>query len=194
MLFLLKRTAPAALAALAVLAGAGLLLRAALKIEKPSLDVTPGLVGAGVLACAAVLASDGCIHRLLRLSFGDAYLRRHHELAEVFRGQTAAGVLAGGLMAGVGEEMVFRGLGTGPVYLVTAAVAFGLLHHLRGRLAPYTLWSVWEGLLLAAALWLTGALVVTAVAHFLHDVAGFLIFRAERRRPPPPPAARCGGA
>ncbi len=185
MLFLLKRTAPGALAALVVLAGAGLLLRAALGVEQPSLEVTPGLVGMGVLACAAMLVSDGCLHGLLTLTLGDAYRRRHHELAEVFRGQTAAGVLAGGLMAGVGEELVFRGPGTGPVYLVTAAVAFGLLHHLRGRLAPYTLWSVWEGLLLAAALWLTGELLVTAVAHFLHDVIGFLIFRAERRRSAP---------
>jgi membrane protease YdiL (CAAX protease family) len=185
MLFLLKRTAPGALAGLIVLAGVGLLLRSAFSVEAPTLSVTPRIIAAGVLAFAVMLAIDGCAHGALLLAFGRSYRLRHHQLAEVFRGQSTLALIAGALMAGAGEEIVFRGLGSGPVYLLTAAVAFGLLHHLRGSLAPYTLWSVWEGLVLAAALWLTGALLVTMIAHFLHDAAGFLIFRLERRRPLP---------
>jgi membrane protease YdiL (CAAX protease family) len=185
MFFLLKRTASGALAGLVVLAAAGMLLRASLGVESPTLSLTPRLIGEGVLLCGVVLASDGCIHGLLTLAFGAVYQQRYHELAEIFHGQSLRALFAGALMAGVGEELVFRGLDAGPVYLITAAIAFGLLHHLRGRLAPFTLWSVWEGLLLAAGLWLTGELVVTMLAHFLHDLMGFLIFRVERRQPSP---------
>jgi membrane protease YdiL (CAAX protease family) len=80
-------------------------------------------------------------------------------------------------MAGLGEELVFRGLSTDGRYLIASAVAFGLLHHIRRSLWPFTLWAVWEGLLFAAALWYFEALSVTMTAHFLHDLAGFLIFR-----------------
>jgi hypothetical protein len=60
---------------------------------------------------------------------------------------------------------------------VPAAVAFGLLHHVRRSLWPFTPWSIWEGLLLAAGLFYTGNLAATMVGHFLHDVIGFLVFR-----------------
>jgi membrane protease YdiL (CAAX protease family) len=182
MLFLLKRSASGALAGLVVLAAAAMFLRADLGVESPKLSATPRLIGESGLLFGVILLSDGCIHGLLMLAFGAAYRQRYHELAKIFHGQRFVAMFAGALMAGVGEELVFRGLGTGLIYLVTAAFAFGLLHHLRGRLALFTLWSVWEGLLLAAGLWLTGALVVTMLAHFLHDLTGFLIFRVERNR------------
>lgn len=180
MLFLFKRKAVPAIATLVVLAGLGLGLRLALGIQAPTLDFTLANLFAGVLAAAIVLASDGLLHGMLLLLFGQAYRQRYRALAEVFRGQSVAAIFAGALLAGIGEELVFRGLGTQPAYLLTAAVLFGLLHHLRGPLAPFTLWSIWEGLLLALMLWLTGALVVSMTAHFLHDVTGFLIFRVER--------------
>jgi membrane protease YdiL (CAAX protease family) len=53
---------------------------------------------------------------------------------------------------------------------------FGLLHHIRASLWPFTLWAIWQGLLLAAGLWCTGELAVTMEAHFLHDLIGFLLF------------------
>ena len=84
-------------------------------------------------------------------------------------------------MAGLGEEMVFRGLSRSAAVLLALAVAFGLLHHVRRRLWPFTLWSIWEGIVFAAALWGTGELAVTMIAHFLHDVLGFVIFRVENR-------------
>ena len=132
--------------------------------------------------CGAALVSDGLIHGGLRLAFGRRYLERYRELAATFRGQTVAAMLAGAAMAGLGEELVFRGLSRSPGVLLALAVAFGLLHHVRLRLWPFTLWSIWEGVVFAAALWWTGELAVTMIAHFLHDVLGFLIFRVENRR------------
>jgi membrane protease YdiL (CAAX protease family) len=182
MLFLLKRTVGGGLLGLAALVGLGLALRAWFCAEPTPLGLDAPHAALGVGVCAAVLGADGLLHGALRLVGGPAYLRGYRRLAGRFRGQSAAAILTGALMAGVGEELVFRGLGTGPVYLAGAAVAFGVLHHLGGELWPFTLWFVWEGALFALALWLTGALAVTMVAHFLHDVVGFLIFRYENAR------------
>jgi membrane protease YdiL (CAAX protease family) len=179
MLFLLKRTVAGALVGLLLLGGVGLVLRTWRGAEATPVyvDLSSLLLGVGV--CAAVLCSDGLLHGTLTLVGGEAYLRRYRELAALFRGQTVAALLLGALMAGLGEELVFRGLGTGPAYLIVAAVLFGLLHHLGGALTPLTLWFIWEGLLFAGAILLTGNLLVTMVAHFLHDATGFLLFRRE---------------
>jgi membrane protease YdiL (CAAX protease family) len=179
MLFLLKRSWQTALAGLIVLTALGLGLRALLPEPTP-LGLSAEQVLLGVAVFAAVLGSDALLHGLLLLLFGAAYRRRHRQLVEVFRGQGGAALLLGALMAGVGEELVFRGVGTEPLALVAAAVLFGLLHHL---LWPFTLWAVYQGLLFALAVHLTQALTVTMVAHFLHDLAGFLLFAHLNRRP-----------
>jgi membrane protease YdiL (CAAX protease family) len=181
MLFLLKRTWGSALLGLLVLVVLGLSLRAGLSAGPPfAPSVYHVAIGLGVFV--VVLASDILLHTLFSRLFGDAYRRRHRELVELFRGQTVATMLAGAAMAGIGEELLFRGLSTDPIYLSVAAVVFGLLHHVRRALWPFTLWAIYEGLLFAGALYLTGALLVPMVAHFLHDLAGFLIFRALNRR------------
>jgi membrane protease YdiL (CAAX protease family) len=181
MLFLLKRRWQTALAGTAVLAALGLGLRLVLPGAVPfGFSAEAVLQGAGVFA--AVLASDALLHGLFWLAFGEAYRRKHRELVAVFRGQSLAAILAGSLMAGAGEELVFRGLSPAPAYLACAAVVFGGLHHIRASLWPFTLWAAYQGLLFAAALSLTGALAVTMVAHFLHDLAGFLLFVHLNRR------------
>ena len=175
MLFLLKRTWPGGLAGLAFLALLGVSLRHLLATG-PLVGLSWESVLLGVATVGAVLASDVSLHGLFCLAFGQAYRRRHRELAEVFRGQTLAAILAGAAMAGLGEELVFRGLSSDPRFLIASAVVFGLLHHVRRSLWPFTLWAVYQGLLFAGALYLTGALAVTMVAHFLHDFAGSLLF------------------
>jgi len=59
---------------------------------------------------------------------------------------------------------------------------FGLLHHIRRELWPFTLWAMWEGALFGVVLGWTGVLGVAILAHFLHDLIGFLIFRYVRGR------------
>ena len=176
MLFLLKRTWPGGLAGLAFFALLGLALRYVLD-DVPPIALSWHNVLLGVAVVGAVLVSDVSLHGLFCLVFGQAYRRRHRELAEVFRGQSLAAILAGAAMAGFGEELVFRGLSAHLRFLIALAVVFGLLHHIRRSLWPFTLWAVWQGLLFALALWYFGELSVTMTAHFLHDFAGFLIFR-----------------
>ena len=181
MLFLLNRTWIGAMAGLVVLALVGVGLRL-LMPEPPAVDLSGRTAALGLAVFGLVLCSDGIIHGLLLLLGGDRYRRLHAELAETFRGQTWAAILAGAGMAGVGEELVFRGLSRAPFYLGLSAVVFGLLHHLGQRLWLFTAWAGWQGILFGAALYWTGALGVTMLAHFLHDLAGFLIFRWLRAR------------
>ncbi len=176
MLVLVKRTWPPALIALVVLACLGLGLRPFLPAVTP---ITFSLrnTALGVAVVAVALVSDATLHGVFGLIFAERYKQRHRELAAIFRGQSFAAILAGAALAGIGEELIFRGMSTELAYLLPSAVAFGLLHHIRRSLWPFTLWAVWEGLLFASALWYFQDLVVTMVAHFLHDFAGFLIFR-----------------
>ena len=133
MLFLLKRRWQSSLGALALCTALGLALRALLGTG-PAWDWSWQNVQRGGAAFAAVLASDVVLHGTFVLLFGERYRRRYQELAEVFRGQTPAAMLAGALLAGLGEELLFRGLGTGPLYLGVAALLFGWLHHIRRSL------------------------------------------------------------
>jgi membrane protease YdiL (CAAX protease family) len=181
MLFLLKRTWQGGLA------GLGCLLLIAIILRQVRGDGTPLLfslraVGLAFAALAGIVVSDGLLHGLCWWLGGVDYRQRFRELVDVFRGQGVGALVAGSLMAGLGEEPLFRGLGTDPVYLAGAAVVFGLLHHIRRRLWPFTLWAIYEGLLFAGILYLTSNLLVTMIAHTLHDLTGFLLFRHESRR------------
>jgi membrane protease YdiL (CAAX protease family) len=176
MLFLLKRTWLGGLAGLVLLALLGLGLRHLLP-DPPPIEPSGHNLLLGVAVVGGVLLSDVSLHGLFCLVFGDTYRRRHRELAAVFRGQSLAAILAGAAMAGFGEELVFRGLSLDGRYLIASAVLFGLLHHIRWSLWPFTVWAIWQGLLFAAALWYFQHLAVTMTAHFLHDFSGFLIFR-----------------
>jgi hypothetical protein len=182
MLFLLKRTVAGGFAGLFVLSALGFGLRFFLGDRVPPL--TPSMSGAltGCIVVSVVLLSDGVLHGTLLLTWGEPYRRGYRELASVFRQQSFAAMVIGSLMAATGEELVFRGLSSSPFVLFPAALLFGLLHHIRRSLWGFTLWSIWEGTLFAVAMVWTGDLFVTMVAHFLHDLLGFLAFRWENRR------------
>jgi membrane protease YdiL (CAAX protease family) len=176
MLFLLKRRWETSLAALVVLAAVGWSLRHLLAAGPP-LAITWESTGLGIGVFGALVASDAIVYALLTRALSQSFRRRFQELAGLFQNQTPAAMVAGALLAGLGEEFVFRGITVNPLFLAGTAVLFGLLHHVRGSLWPFTIWSTYQGLILAATVYLTGSLWVTMVAHFLHDVAGFLMFR-----------------
>jgi membrane protease YdiL (CAAX protease family) len=176
MLFLLKRTVSGSLLGLLVLATLGLIARQLVPAAVP-VEFSFSLALTGIVIGGIVIGSDGLIHGSLWLLFGQAYLGRYEQLAGTFRRQTLAAMVCGALMAGVGEELVFRGLSSNPAVLLPAAVVFGLLHHIRRDLWPITIWSIWEGVLFTLAVLYTGSLLPNMIAHFLHDLIGFLIFR-----------------
>jgi membrane protease YdiL (CAAX protease family) len=187
MLFLLKRRWPQALLGLVVLAALGFGFRGLLG-GTPGITFSLTTLLLGLVAFTVVVVSDVLLHGTFCAVLGAPYKQRHRELVELFRGQSVAAILAGAAMAGFGEEPLFRGLTRDPVYLLAGVIVFGWLHHVRRSLWPFTVWAAWQGVLLAAALYVTGDLGVVMVAHFLHDLSGFLVFRHLNGRARPPEA------
>jgi membrane protease YdiL (CAAX protease family) len=175
-LFLAKREWPTAFACLFALAGAGLGLRQVMP-DPPALGFSAGTFLLGAAVFAGVLASDVLLHGVFVRAFGERYRRRHHELMVLFRGQSPKAIVAGAAMAGIGEELLFRGVSCQPLYLLGAVIVFGALHHVRRSLWPFTLWAGYQGAIFALVVHVTGAVGVTMIAHFLHDLAGFWIFK-----------------
>ncbi|MFW5941531.1 MAG: type II CAAX prenyl endopeptidase Rce1 family protein [Chloroflexota bacterium] len=144
-----------------------------------------------LLGLAAVALSDVLLHGLLWLMWRGAYLRRYGRLVGYFSQQSAAAVLAGGLLAAC-EELFFRGvllsgiierLEWGAVAgLVISSTAFLLLHLvLRADLGIFGLWAFWESILLGLVYLLSGSLLVSLLVHAAHDVIGFGLFALQRR-------------
>ncbi|AGY56320.1 CPBP family intramembrane glutamic endopeptidase [Gloeobacter kilaueensis] len=72
-----------------------------------------------------------------------------------------------GLLPGLSEELLFRGVALPAIGLVASSVLFGLLHIWDWRHWPYALWATLIGLLLGGAMLVTGNLLVPVVAHIL---------------------------
>jgi membrane protease YdiL (CAAX protease family) len=190
MLFAVKNRLGPTLLLLAVFVAGSLTLRHVLGLDW-RWEWRPELGGELLLGIAALALSDGALHGLFALTLGSWYRRRYRALVEYFRPQGAWEIFAAGLLAG-GEELLFRGVllealrslaGWPPgVAVLISAVAFGALHWLPSRqLLPFTLWAVWEGVLLGGVYVLSGSLLVCLVLHFLHDIAGFSLFAYQRR-------------
>lgn len=145
-----------------------------------------------LLAATAVMAtSDGSLHGLLALVFRQRYLRHYCDLVEFFRRQSIAEIFAGGILAGA-EELLFRGVLLQSLLtkaqwppiaaILVTGLIFGLCHLIPSRrLLPFTIWAIWEGIVLSSIYVLTGSLLLNVILHALHDIVGFSLFAYQRR-------------
>src|SRR5437762_1747161 len=88
-----------------------------------------------------LVTSDALLHLVLGLLLGHRYRTRFQALAEYFRPQGPLEIVASGLLAGCGEELVFRGVILQSLLSVAAmravpavaisAIIFGAMHILR---------------------------------------------------------------
>jgi len=151
----------------------------------------PQIIPKIFLGLVAIITSDGLLHGLLYIIQGEQYLRYYRALANLFAPQRTAEILAGGLLASA-EEMFFRGIVLeavayqwdwgAPAGILIAALLFALAHFIpKRRLAPFTLWAFWEGILLGLVYVLSGSLLVTMSVHALHDISGFTLFAYQRK-------------
>lgn len=141
------------------------------------------------LVILVLLGSDAVGYATLSTIFGESYTAGYDRFIHYFGEQSPEAMVVGGLLAAA-EELFFRGLllaGLVAVGLpawaavVLTALAFGLSHSVpEWPLSAFAAWAAWEGLLLGTTFVLTGSLVVVALAHGIHDVAGFGIFAHQR--------------
>jgi membrane protease YdiL (CAAX protease family) len=111
------------------------------------------------------------------------------QVAPLFSGASPLEIGLLAILAGVGEEAVFRGViqtaltgPTGPAAaIVIGAACFGLAHALT---AAYAVLAGMVGAYLGWAFYISGNLFVPIVAHALYDVAALAVL-ASLQAPPP---------
>ncbi len=83
-----------------------------------------------------------------------------------------------GLIAGIPEEILFRGALQPVLGLVGASLIFGALHAIT---LAYFLYALVAGLILGGVAWLTGGLWTPVAAHIVIDVVMFVLLLARWR-------------
>jgi uncharacterized protein len=195
---------PAALAVAIYAAVALLAVLAAGARGRSPVETTPWLPFDAFGAPGTVLAHVISIALGLALAFATVQATRtfvtrygwakvlHADLRPAIRHASGAMLVVLGVASAASEELLFRGLLATVVGIVPSAVAFGLVHQVRG--AGRWAWIVWAtvmGLLFGVVFSLTGSLLGPIVAHAVVNVQNLRFLRDTDVEPPP--ARRMGG-
>ena len=98
-------------------------------------------------------------------------------LRPIFRNLSATEIAVISLVAGIGEELLFRGVLQTEMGLLPASVIFGLLHMGGSGTLVFGCWvMLMGGVLGGLAIW-TGGLLAPIVAHALYDAAAMSFIR-----------------
>ena len=92
-----------------------------------------------------------------------------------------------GLLPGLSEEMLFRGvalpaLGMNAIALVITSVIFGALHMASAKHLSYTVWAIAVGMMLGAVTIYTGNLLSAIVAHMLTNSLSGIIWKFKQSK------------
>jgi hypothetical protein len=137
-------------------------------------SASPGVLLAGVAATLPLLVALAVCARQ-RPGWFDALERQVRPLVEMlFRGRGSGPVIAVAALAGLGEELLFRGVlqawlvgFSGPVAgVLLASALFGLVHAVT---PAYFVLATAMGLYLGVLYHLTGSLLLVALVHALYD-------------------------
>lgn len=102
-------------------------------------------------------------------------------LAPLFAGLSPAGAVVVGLAAGVGEELLFRGVLQEQFGMAVASVLFGLAHATGRGAAAFVLWATLMGGVLGWLYAATGGLLAPMAAHGIYDVLALTYIRRTAR-------------
>lgn len=92
-----------------------------------------------------------------------------------------------GLLPGLSEEMLFRGvalpaLGMNAIALVITSVVFGLLHMANTKYLSYTIWAIAVGMMLGAITIHTGNLLAAIAAHVTTNSLSGIIWKYKQSK------------
>lgn len=143
-------------------------------------SVALGIVAGLVLLAGAVAVTESALPFAVRMR------QDIDRLLGLFRGATIGDFLLISILAGLGEEALFRGVIQGgladftgtPIAVVIAAAAFGLAHFISWA---YVAFAFGLGLLFGALYLWSGNIAVPIIAHAAYDfVALCFVYRANR--------------
>lgn len=92
-----------------------------------------------------------------------------------------------GLLPGLSEEMLFRGvalsaLGMNGIALIITSVVFGALHMASAKHLSYTVWAIAVGMMLGAITMYTGNLLSAIVAHVVTNSLSGIIWKYKQSK------------
>ena len=157
------------------------------------------LIAIGVGGALAALMINGILHETFKRAIGKRYLASFQIYGQdVLDGMGWPAYIAAGLMAGMAEEPIFRGLllpliedasGSAVVAILGAALIFAACHWFKARYWPFWFWAMWEGVLFGIITIYAGSIIPAMIAHFLHDVIAYRVFQTLVRDSPAVTAA-----
>ena len=136
-------------------------------------------VAIGLLTAAALAAFQFALLRLVPERGPVRALRRLYRelLFPLFRASTPIEILVISIVAGVGEEVLFRGAMQPEWGLIVTSLVFGLFH-VGGRLTvTLGIWAACTGALLGWLAIATGGLLAPIVAHMVYDALALSYLR-----------------
>lgn len=130
-------------------------------------------IGLGITGASAVLYQLWPGYR----NSADLYLKM------VLQPLTWADLIWMGLLPGLSEELLFRGvmlpaIGLNANGIVFSSLCFGVLHLSSLQNWPYVLWATCIGVLLGISALLSGNLLIPIVAHFTTNFVSSLVWKA----------------
>jgi membrane protease YdiL (CAAX protease family) len=148
----------------------------------------------GLLTAAALAAVQFILLRLVPERGPVRALRRLYRelLFPLFRASTPIEIVVISLLAGIGEEVLFRGAMQPEWGLIATSLVFGLFH-VGGRLTmALGIWAACTGALLGWLTIATGGLLAPIVAHITYDALALSYLRWGPALPEPSGAGREG--
>jgi uncharacterized protein len=133
----------------------------------------------GLLTAITLAAIQFALLRLVPERGPVRALRRLYRelLFPLFRGSTPIEIVAISILAGVGEEVLFRGAMQPEWGLIVTSLVFGLFH-IGGRLTvTLGIWAACTGALLGWLAIATGGLLAPIVAHMVYDALALSYLR-----------------
>jgi uncharacterized protein len=106
-------------------------------------------------------------------------------LAMVLQPLAVPDVIWLGILPGLSEELLFRGvmllaIGLDPIGIVLSSLCFGVLHMANIQQWPYAIWATVIGILLAFTMVETGNLLIPIVAHITTNLVSGLVWKLKR--------------
>ena len=140
--------------------------------KDPVRDISVGLIGTGIpFAFFLFSLSSGADRIASIVSLRKLMLT---EVKAMFQNCTLNDLIVISLLAGIGEEFLFRGVVQVKLGIVIASIIFGLLHFVS---LPYAIVTTVMGFYLGVVFQQSGGLLAPVIIHFLYDLAALVYLR-----------------
>lgn len=167
-----------AIASEGILVGLALVLARWRGISLEIGSLTSGFVVGCVAAGGLVLANFYLLCRAPAIGPIQSIRRLYTEtLKPLFGSVGMSAIVVISMAAGLGEELLFRGVLQVEVGLVPASVIFGVAHMGGGGTLMFGCWAGMMGALLGALVVWTDGLAASIVAHTVYDAAAMIYIR-----------------